>query len=140
MCLPFCQLGIESKFIIIWLIPVGKYPCLTGYSYLQHVLIFVVCTLKFLVTLVDSHISKLQNRGISTKTSTSTIYSKKLMPFNLEVPRPSYPCFVITSRTFAIVGDENILTNTHINPSQVGQKIPFLTTQMETLTADKHDC
>ena len=57
MCLPFCQPDIEGQFIIIWLIPdVGKYPCLTGYSYPHHVIILVVCTLKFLV---DSHICKL---------------------------------------------------------------------------------
>ena len=30
--------------------------------------------------------------------------------------------------TFAVVADENILANTHIDPGQVGQKIPFLTT------------
>ena len=40
--------------------------------------------------------------------------------------------------TFAIVADENILTNMHIDPDQVGQKIPLLTTQVETLAADKH--
>ena len=103
MCSPFCQPDIESKFIIIRLIPVGKYPCLIGYSYIHRVRILVVCTLKpALKFLVDSHIRKLQNRGISTKTSTSTISSKKLMPFYLEVPRPSYTCFVITSRTFGL--------------------------------------
>ena len=40
--------------------------------------------------------------------------------------------------TFAIVADENILANTHIDPGQVGQKIPLLTTRVETLVADKH--
>ena len=65
MCSPFCQPDIQSKFIIIRLIPVGKIPCLTGYSYPQRVIILVVCTLMFLV---DSRIRKLQNRGISTKT------------------------------------------------------------------------
>ena len=60
----FATLSIESKFIIIRLIPVGKYPCLTGYPYPHRVIILVVCTLKFLV---DSYIRKLQNRGISTK-------------------------------------------------------------------------
>ena len=40
--------------------------------------------------------------------------------------------------TFAIIADENILTNMHIDPDQVGQKIPLLTTQVETLAADKH--
>ena len=40
--------------------------------------------------------------------------------------------------TFAIVADENILANTHIDPGQVGQKIPLLTTRVETLAADKH--
>ena len=39
---------------------------------------------------------------------------------------------------FAIVADENILANTHIDPGQVGQKIPLLTTRVETLAADKH--
>ena len=40
--------------------------------------------------------------------------------------------------TFAIVADKNILANTHIDPGQVGQKIPLLTTRVETLAADKH--
>ena len=39
--------------------------------------------------------------------------------------------------TFAIVADENILANTHIDRGQVGQKIPLLTTPVETLAADK---
>ena len=39
--------------------------------------------------------------------------------------------------TFAIVANENILANTHMDPSQVGQKIPLLTTRVETLAADK---
>ena len=105
-CSPFCQSDIESKFIIIRMIPVSKYPCLTGYSYPHRVRILVVCTLKFLV---DSSIRKLQNRGISMKTSTSTISSKKLMPFYLEVPRPSYKtksgdtCFIICLASVLIV-------------------------------------
>ena len=40
--------------------------------------------------------------------------------------------------TFAMVADENILANTHIDPGQVGQKIPLLTTRVEKLAADKH--
>ena len=40
--------------------------------------------------------------------------------------------------TFAIVAGENFLANTHIDPGQVGQKIPLLTTRVETLAADKH--
>ena len=40
--------------------------------------------------------------------------------------------------TFAIAADENILANTHIDPGQVGQKIPLLTTRVKTLAADKH--
>ena len=40
--------------------------------------------------------------------------------------------------TFTIVADENILANTHIDPGQVSQKIPLLTTRVETLAADKH--
>ena len=68
------------------------------------------------------------------------------MPFFSEVTRLSYKmksgdtCFVmyLTSRTFAIVADENVLTNTHINPSHVGQKMPLFTTRVETLVADKH--
>ena len=138
MCSPFCQPDIaESQCIKIRLIPdVGKYPCLTGYWYPHRVIILVVCTLMFLV---DSHIRELQNRGISTKTPTSTICSKKLIPFYSEVPRSSYKtksgdtCFVIclTSRTFAfaIVADENIHANMHIDPSQVGQEIPLFTTK-----------
>ena len=85
---PFCQPDIESQFIIIWLIPdVAKYLCLTVYSYPHCAIILVGCTLKFLV---DSHIRKLQNSGISMKTSMGTICSKKLIPFYSEVLRPSY--------------------------------------------------
>ena len=40
--------------------------------------------------------------------------------------------------TFVIVADENILANSHIDPGQLGQKIPLLTTRVETLVADKH--
>ena len=40
--------------------------------------------------------------------------------------------------TFANVADENILASTHIDPGQVGQKIPLLTTGVATLAADKH--
>ena len=36
-----------------------------------------------------------------------------------------------------IVADQNILKNMHIDPSQ-DQKIPLLTTHMETLGGDKH--
>ena len=45
-------------------------------------------------------------------------------------------------RQFVIVAGENILANTHIDPGQVGQKIPLFTTRVETLAADKHarDC
>ena len=49
MCSPFCQPDIGSEFIIIRLIPVGKYPCQTSYFYPHRVIILVVCTLKFLV-------------------------------------------------------------------------------------------
>ena len=35
--------------------------------------------------------------------------------------------------------DENIVGNTHIDPGQVGQKIPLLTTRVETIVADKHE-
>ena len=92
--------------------------------------------------LVDSHIRELQNRGISKKNSTSTICSKKLMPFYSERYRGLHgdTCFVIclTSRTFAIVADENILgANTHIDAGQVGKKIPLFT-RVETVAADKH--
>ena len=95
----FATLSIESKFIIIRLIPVGKYPCLTGYSYPHRVIILVVCTLKFLVD--SCIISQTAKPWHFNKTSTSTISSKKLMPFYLEVPTPSYKtksgdtCFVI---------------------------------------------
>ena len=44
----------------------------------------------------------------------------------------------LTSRTFANVADENILVHTHIEPVQLGQKIPLFTTRVETLVADKH--
>ena len=40
--------------------------------------------------------------------------------------------------TFAIVAEENILATAHIDPGQVGKKIPLLTTWVETLAADKH--
>ena len=42
------------------------------------------------------------------------------------------------SRTFAVVVHENMFANTHIDPSQVGQKIPLFTTCVEILVADKH--
>ena len=44
----------------------------------------------------------------------------------------------VTSRTFVIVADENILTNTHIDTGQVGQKMPLFTTWVETFVTDKH--
>ena len=123
--------------------PCRQIPCLTGYSYPHRVIILVVCTLKFLV---DSRIRKLQNRGISTKTSTSTI-SKEAYAFLFGSPE----AFLLNEKwtyllrnmfskplTFAIVADENILANTRIDPGQVGQKIPLLTTRVETLAADKH--
>ena len=86
-----------------WISDLGEYLSLTGYSYLHHVIILVVCPLK---SLEDSRILYLRNRGISAtslnkKASMSTICSKKRMSFYLEVPRPSYKtrsgetCFVV---------------------------------------------
>ena len=145
MCSPFCQSDIDSKFIIIRMIPVGKYPRLTGYSYPHRVIILVVYTLKFLV---DSPIRKLQNRGISTKTSIDEHHLlKEAYAFLFGSPEAflqnekwRYLLRNMFSKqlTFAIVADENILANTHIDHGQVDQKIPILTTRVETLAADKH--
>ena len=61
-----------------------------------------------------------------------------------EIQRPSYKmgsgetCSCSVVMTFVNVADEKILTNTHIDPGKVCQKIPLFTTLVETLAADKH--
>ena len=61
---------------------------------------------------------------------------KMLMPFYLEVAQPSYKtrsgetCYVVMF-TSINVEDENNVANTHIDPSQVGQKIPLFTIRVK---------
>ena len=91
---------------------------------------------KPLVTL-DLNLTFVQTPGSGSDLRTR-IAGRRLIPFYLEVPRPSCTLFVIASTTFEIVADENIFANTHIDPGQVGQKILLLTTRVEALAADKH--
>ena len=141
----FATLSIESKFIIIRLIPVGKYPCLTGYSYPHRVIILVVCTLKFLVdSCIISQTAKPWhfNRNVDEHHLLQEAYAFLFGspdPF-LQNEKWRYLLRNMFGKqlTFAIVANENILANTHIDPGQVGPKIPLLTTRVETLAADTH--
>ena len=112
MCLPFCEQDVKSQFVIIWLIPnVGKYP--------HRVIIF--CGLSYSRTAklwhfnedVDEH-----HLDVLKEAYTFLFGSPKALLQN----ESGDTCFVIclTSRTFAISADEIILTNTHIDPGQVG--------------------
>ena len=103
-----------------------------------------MCTLKFLV---ESRIRKPQNRGIFNEDFDEHHLLKEAYAFLFGSPEAflqnekwRYLLRDMFSKqlTFAIVADENILANTHIDPGQVGQKIPLLTTRVETLAADKH--
>ena len=67
----------HGKSIIFQLLPdVCKYLCLSDYSYPHHAIILVVCPLK---SLVDSHLPRLQNRGISAASLSSTDIRNNLL-------------------------------------------------------------
>ena len=97
---------------------------------------------------MESRIRKLQNRGIFNEDFDEHHVLKEAYAFLFGSPEAFLQkekwryllrdMLISKQLTFAIVADENILANTHIDPGQVGQKIPLLTTRVETLAADKH--
>ena len=114
-----------------------------GYSYPHRVIISVVCTLKFLVysssqTAKPWHFNEDVEAHHLLKEAYAFLFESPEAFLQNEKWRYLLRNMFSKQVTFAIVADESILANTHIDPDQVGQKIPFLTTRVETLAADKH--
>ena len=121
--------------------PCRQIPCLTCYSYPHRVIILVVCNLKFLVdsqTAKSWHFNADVDEHHLLKEAYAFLFGSPEAFLRNEKWRYLLRNMFSKQLTFAIVADENILANTHIDPGQVGQKIPLLTTRVETLAAEKH--
>jgi len=130
----------HGNSIIFQLLPdVCKYLYLSGYSYPHHATILVLCPLSLPWTLISMNCETVafQCSVWAAKTRSLCLSIRKsrvLLTKRVSAETCSVVMFNKTEPSRLLRMKRLILTNTRIDPGQVGQVIPLSTTQVETIS------